>query len=56
VRKNCVTVTIRLSRSNQQDRDKDIPTISIFYGIFIKMFFADHAPAHFHAEYGEYKR
>jgi hypothetical protein len=32
-----------------------MPTISIFYGIIVKMFFADHAPAHFHAEYGEYK-
>jgi len=32
-----------------------MPTISIFYGILIKMFFNDHAPAHFHAEYGEHK-
>ena len=29
--------------------------ISIFYGILIKMFFDDHAPPHFHAEYGEYE-
>ncbi|MCC7530991.1 MAG: DUF4160 domain-containing protein [Candidatus Melainabacteria bacterium] len=32
-----------------------MPTISKFYGILIKMFFADHAPPHFHAEYGEFK-
>ncbi len=32
-----------------------MPTISIFYGIIIKMFFDDHAPPHFHAEYGEYE-
>ncbi len=32
-----------------------MPTISAFYGIFIKMFFADHAPPHFHAEYAEFK-
>lgn len=32
-----------------------MPTISVFYGIFIKMFFNDHQPAHFHAEYGEFK-
>jgi hypothetical protein len=32
-----------------------VPTISIFYGIIIKMFFDDHAPPHFHAEYGEYE-
>ena len=30
-----------------------MPTISMFYGILIKMFFDDHAPPHFHAEYGE---
>ena len=32
-----------------------MPTISAFYGIIIRMFFNDHAPAHFHAEYAEYK-
>ena len=32
-----------------------MPTISAFYGIFIKMFFNDHAPPHFHAEYGQFK-
>lgn len=31
-----------------------MPVISRFYGILIKMFFGDHAPPHFHAEYGEY--
>ena len=32
-----------------------MPIISMFYGIVIKMFFDDHAPPHFHAEYGEYE-
>lgn len=32
-----------------------MPTISFFYGILIKMFFDDHAPPHFHAEYAEFK-
>ncbi|MDA8351515.1 MAG: DUF4160 domain-containing protein [Pseudomonadota bacterium] len=32
-----------------------MPTISTFYGILIQMFFNDHAPAHFHVKYGEYK-
>lgn len=32
-----------------------MPTISAFYGIVIKMFFNDHAPPHFHAEYAEFK-
>jgi hypothetical protein len=30
-----------------------MPTISIFYGILIRMFFNDHPPPHFHARYGE---
>jgi hypothetical protein len=32
-----------------------MPEISRFYGIVIKMFFADHVPPHFHAEYGEHQ-
>jgi hypothetical protein len=32
-----------------------MPTISVFYGIVIKMFFAEHAPPHFHVEYAEFK-
>jgi hypothetical protein len=32
-----------------------MPVISAFYGILIKMFFNDHAPSHFHAEYAEFK-
>ncbi|MBI4518658.1 MAG: DUF4160 domain-containing protein [Deltaproteobacteria bacterium] len=30
-----------------------MPTISRFYGIIIRMFFDEHAPPHFHAEYGD---
>jgi hypothetical protein len=30
-----------------------MPEISRFLGIVIKMFFDDHDPPHFHAEYGE---
>ena len=30
-----------------------MPEISRFYGIVIKMYFADHEPAHFHVEYAE---
>ena len=29
-----------------------MPTISTFYGVAIRMFWADHAPPHFHAIYG----
>ena len=31
-----------------------MPVISSFYGILIKMYFGDHVPPHFHADYGEY--
>jgi len=30
-----------------------VPEISRFFGIVIKMFFDDHNPPHFHAEYGD---
>ncbi len=32
-----------------------MPEISRFYGILIKMFYNEHNPPHFHAEYGEFK-
>jgi hypothetical protein len=32
-----------------------MPTISVFYGIVIRMYFNDHAPPHFHARYGEFE-
>ncbi|MEO6131328.1 MAG: DUF4160 domain-containing protein [Saprospiraceae bacterium] len=32
-----------------------MPEISRFYGILIKMYFIDHNPPHFHAEYGEFR-
>jgi hypothetical protein len=31
-----------------------MPEITRFYGIVIKLYFADHPPPHFHAIYGEY--
>jgi hypothetical protein len=30
-----------------------VPEISRFFGIVIKIFFEDHNPPHFHAEYGD---
>ena len=32
-----------------------MPEICRFFGIIITLNFADHAPPHFHARYGEYK-
>jgi hypothetical protein len=31
-----------------------MPEVSRFYGIVIKIYFGDHNPPHFHAEYGDY--
>ena len=31
-----------------------MPVISHFYGILIKMYFGDHVPPHFHADYNEF--
>jgi len=33
-----------------------MPEISRFFGITIKMFFGDHVPPHFHAEYESSRR
>ena len=32
-----------------------MPTISVFYGIVIQMFWREHAPPHFHALYAEHE-
>ena len=32
-----------------------MPEVSRFFGIVIRIFFNDHAPAHFHAVYGEHE-
>ena len=32
-----------------------MPELSRFYGIIIKMYFGDHPPPHFHAQYGEFE-
>tara|TARA_R110001583_G_scaffold39556_3_gene126522 strand:+ start:224 stop:484 length:261 start_codon:yes stop_codon:yes gene_type:complete len=32
-----------------------MPTICEFFGIFIRMYYDDHNPPHFHAYYGEYE-
>ena len=32
-----------------------MPEVSRFFGIVIRMYFNDHEPAHFHAQYGEFE-
>lgn len=45
-----------MERSPARARDSIglVPTISVFYGIVIRMFARDHPPPHFHARYGEH--
>ena len=40
---------------DEPEASETMPTISTFYGIMIRMFFSDHAPPHFHAQYAEFK-
>jgi hypothetical protein len=35
--------------------DRPAPSISAFFGVVIYLYFSDHAPPHFHAEYGEFE-
>jgi hypothetical protein len=32
-----------------------MPEVTRFFEIVVRMYFRDHSPAHFHAEYGEYE-
>jgi hypothetical protein len=32
-----------------------MPTISVFYGIVVQIFWNDHSPPHFHALYGKHE-
>lgn len=32
-----------------------MPTVSMFYGILIRMYYDDHNPPHFHAFYNQYE-
>jgi hypothetical protein len=43
--------------SEYEAGENSVPTISMFYGIIIRMYFApgEHNPPHFHAYYNEYK-
>jgi len=39
----------------KENGDKNMPELSRFLGIVIYMYFNEHNPPHFHAEYNEYK-
>ena len=44
-----------LARRHQWDYDAPMPTISVFFGLVIQMFWREHAPPHFHAVYAEFE-
>jgi Domain of unknown function (DUF4160) len=41
------------SRQYPAPHDDAVPRVSFFYGIVITMYFYDHQPPHFHAQYAE---
>ena len=43
------------ARADRVKSKEEMPEVSRFFGIIIRMYFRDHDPAHFHAEYGEYE-
>lgn len=52
-----VTLAVEEAAAHRVRRGAGVcmPEISWFFGIVIKMFFSDHAPPHFHAEYAEHE-
>lgn len=42
-------------KSKKAPGEVKMPIISRFLGIFIAMYWDDHAPPHFHEKYGEYE-
>lgn len=32
-----------------------MPTISVFFGLIIRMYYKDHQPPHFHVQYNDYR-
>lgn len=44
-----------LAGRHLRDYDAPMPTISVFFGLVIQMFWREHAPPHFHAVYAEFE-
>ena len=42
-------------RTERVESKEEMPEVTRFFGIVVRMYFRDHSPAHFHAEYGEYE-
>ena len=42
-------------RAERVESKEEMPEVARFFGIVVRMYFRDHSPAHFHAEYGEYE-
>jgi hypothetical protein len=48
------TRALKLGQIRGSAHDSSVPRISFFYGIAITMYFYDHEPPHFHAQYAEH--
>src|ERR1017187_10085732 len=42
-------------RAEKVESREEMPEVTRFFRIVVRMYFRDHTPAHFHAEYGEYE-
>ena len=42
-------------RAERVESKEEMPEVTRFFGIVVRMYFRDHSLAHFHAEYGEYE-
>ena len=43
------------ARAERVKSKEEMPEVTRFFGIVIRMYYRDHSPAHFHAEYGEWE-
>ena len=53
---NVVTKNIVILFNCKGKEKQPMPEISLFYGIRITMYWSDHNPPHFYAEYGKNKK
>ena len=54
-KQNLARVTLNKATWIFEQRRTDMPTLSEFFGILIRMYWDDHPPPHFHALYGEFE-
>jgi hypothetical protein len=48
-------VLVLTERMPETVKSRRVPEVTRFFGIVIRMYFSDHEPAHFHAQYVEFE-